>query len=351
MRASPLQTLGAHSRPPLCPRSPGEKFPLASVAWRPVPAPPLWGPVCCLPSSRSSPRLRGQPAYLGTPPTGQAGRLTGGRKPLPPAPPKSSTPAPPPRHCPGWTGSVCCARCWGHRSLLHFLRLWPRDSSPGPRIEVQGERVWLLLQVRGSGEAKACRELSQLQALRTTGIHLVTQVPEVQGIFSWTYTAHASWRELTRDTGSWDTRCYRTVLLTQRPPAVRPGTGAPPSSRSQLSPWGQPGWGGGPAWACALLACLIPALGAVRSRRPVPWHGLDFRLQPPGPGPRVLCFWPPQCARAAFLSRPGSPRTEAGRVWGQEASGGLSREVGAVEIEPGAGPASVGPSQQAPSPR
>lgn len=268
-----------------------------------------------------------------------------------PRPAQDQHPCTPTRHCPGWTGSVCCARCWGHRSLLHFLRLWPRDSSPGPRIEVQGERVWLLLQVRGSGEAKACRELSQLQVLRTTGIHLVTQVPEVHGIFSWTYTAHALWRELTRDTGSWDTRCYRTVLLTQRPPAVRPGTGAPPSSQSQLSPWGQPGWGGGPAWACALLACLIPALGAVRSRRPFPRRGLGFRLQPPGPGPRVLCFWPPQCTRAAFLSRPGSPRTEAGRVWGREASGGLSREVGAVEIGPGAGPASLGPSQQAPSPR
>lgn len=124
-----------------------------------------------------------------------------------------------------------------------------------------------MLQTRGSGEAKACRELSQLQALRTTGIRLVTQVPEVHGIFSWRYTARASWRELTRDTGSWDTSSYWTVLLTQRPPAGRPGTGAPPSARSQLSPWGQPGWGGGPAWAHTLLACLIPALGAVRSRR------------------------------------------------------------------------------------
>ena len=94
---------------------------------------------------------------------------------------------------------------------LAFLGLRPRDSSVGPRIRVQGERLWLLLQTRGSGEAKACRELSHLQALRTTGIRLVTQVPEVHGIFSWTYTARASWRELTRDTGSWDTRSYWTV--------------------------------------------------------------------------------------------------------------------------------------------
>ena len=234
------------------------------------------------------PRLRGQPASVGTPPAGQAGRLVGGRQPLPAALHiQRPRPAPPPRPRPGWAGWVPSARCWDHRSLLHLLGLQPRDALRAPEWGAGLEGL-ALLQTRGPGEAEAGRELSQLQAPRATGTRPVTQVPRVHGIFSQTSTARASWRTLTRATGRWGHALSLGRVTHAEAPAVRPGTGAPSSARSQLSPWGQPGWGGGPAWPHALLAHLIPALGAVMSRRPGAWRGLDSHLQPPGPGPCVL---------------------------------------------------------------
>lgn len=121
---------------------------------------------------------------MGTPPAGQAGRLIGGRQPLPHRP---ALPRPRPVRL--------------HAHPVPALAAAPGQLC-GPRTGVQGERVWLWLQTRGPGEAEACRELSQLQALRATGTRPVTQVPGVHGIFSRAYTARASWRKLTRDTGS-----------------------------------------------------------------------------------------------------------------------------------------------------
>ena len=87
--------------------------------------------------------------------------------------------------------------------------------------------------------------------------------------------------------GAGDTRCHWAMSPTQRPRLYALELGLHPQ-HGPSCPWGQPGWGGGPARPHALLARLIPALGAVMSRRPGAWRGLDSHLQPPGPGARVL---------------------------------------------------------------
>lgn len=107
--------------------------------------------------------------------------------------------------------------------------------------------------------------------------------------------------------------------------------------------------GGGPAWACALPRLFDPSPRGRREQwRLFPGRGLGFPTTWPQ-SPCALFLASAVHTRVAFLSRPGSP--DRGREGlGTEASGGPSREVGAVEIGPGAGPPRWGPLPASPQP-
>ena len=199
-----------------------------------------------------------------------------------------------PTTSPPWLGGLS-PQCplLGSPQPLAFARAAALGQLCGPPNRGAGREGLALLQTWGPGEAEACRELSQLQAPRATGTRPVTQVPGVHGIFSRTSIARASWRTLTRATGRWGHALSLGRVTHAEAPAVRPGTGAPPSAWSQLS-LGAAGVGRRPSPASCSPSTFDPSPRGSDEQA-------SGRLAQPGLPPPTTWAWCP-CAVSGLRS-------------------------------------------------